>query len=99
MKHTQPSQTLGTTQGLRGLLNSDGVGSRTLWERHTPSMCILREVHDKGCACSYCKEGKVGLILPENKGRNSWRAIRWKWRGALHVLRWTLPDWWPTTKP
>ena len=83
--------------GFRGWLDANGIGCRTIWERHISGACILREAHDKGCSCSYCKSGEVGLILPANKGRNSWRAIRWKWRGKLHVLRWTLPKWWPNT--
>lgn len=68
-------------------------GSTTLWQ-----VSILRESHDKGCACSYCREGKVGLVLPACKSHHSWRSIRWKRRGELQVIRWTLPGWWPIKK-
>lgn len=51
---------------------------------------ILYEVHSTDCTCSYCREHRYGLVLPECKKPNSWRAIRWKWRGRLHVVRWTL---------
>jgi len=82
-------------KAFRGWLNADGFGCRIIWEKYFHGACILREVHDKCCLCSYCTEGKVGIILPEDKGRNSWRAAQWKWQGRLHVIRWTLPTWWP----
>lgn len=52
---------------------------------------LLLESHNAGCPCSYCKEDRVGIVLPQCKAGNSWRSIRWKWRGRLHVIRWTLP--------
>ncbi len=102
-KSDSPPQMVGTSallghRAVRGWLDANGLGCRTLWERHIHGACILREAHDKGCSCSYCKEGRVGIVLPENKGRNSWRALQWKWRGKLHVLRWTLPKWCPNDK-
>lgn len=68
--------------------------NRVLWEFRATNW-ILREEHITECTCSYCKDDKVGLVLPENKALNSWRSIRWKWKGNRHYLRWTLPDWWP----
>lgn len=79
---------------LTALAGTRPPGIGTLWTFHG-SFTVLREAHDKGCQCSYCKKGQVGLLLPENKARNSWRSIRWRWRGGLQVLRWTLPSWWP----
>lgn len=71
-------------------------GSAQLWSFHgNRYSTVLREVHDVGCDCSYCRtfaaKGRAGIELPECKARNSWRILWWRWRGRLHVLRWTLP--------
>lgn len=52
---------------------------------------VLLESHDAGCECSYCREMKFGLLLPESKHRNSWRILRWRWGKKQINLRWILP--------
>jgi hypothetical protein len=56
---------------------------------------ILREYHDVGCTCSYCgsfaASGRFGLKLPDDRGNHSWRVLWWRWRGVLHLVRWTPP--------
>lgn len=72
-------------------------GSEQLWSFQGAST-VLRERHDVGCSCSYCMtfaaNGRGGIQLPECKAPNAWRIIWWRWKGRLHVLRWTLPRTW-----
>ena len=70
------------------------------WKGNFIFSWVLREVHYPTCTCSYCvgtglhKDGKLkgwfGLALPECKAPNSWRILYWRWRGNLHLIRWTL---------
>jgi hypothetical protein len=57
----------------------------------------LLEMHHKYCACSYCDGPKmrgIGLSLPVDKRRNSWRVIHVKFNGRSKLyLRWTLSKW------
>ncbi len=71
-------------------------GSHRLWSFDGPSLStVLRERHDVGCECSYCRtfaaNGRGGIQLPACKAANAWRIIWWRWNGELHIVRWTLP--------
>lgn len=55
---------------------------------------VLLEVHHPLCSCSYCTSKEmngVGLALPRDKSRNSWRVIHIKIAGRSRIYaRWTL---------
>lgn len=53
------------------------------------NIIILYEIHHDDCKCSYCYEfhGTVGIALPENKARNSWRILWWRKNKQLNILR------------
>lgn len=86
----------------------------THWQRSLLGAWIVRESHQNGCACSYCQilapsryaaveshGGHLGLALPQCRARNAWRILWWRRRrapGTLHILRWTLPSYWPVRK-
>lgn len=80
-------------------------GSHELWtfqsKGTTPlpeclgAFTVLRERHDVGCTCSYCRtfasSGRFGLKWPKSDGNHSWRVLWWRWRNELQVVRWTRP--------
>lgn len=77
--------------------SSDGLmTNECLWEWRGNFIFhwIIREVHYAfTCDCSYCREfghKLFGIALPECKAPNSWRIIYWRWKGNLHIIRWTL---------
>ena len=60
---------------------------------------LLVEKHQRGlCTCSYCKDGRTGLVLPQCRCWNAWRSVRWYWRDGYWCIRWTMPRWWPRCK-
>ena len=67
----------------------------TPFEAHIFDMTILFEKHEMGDTCSYCKTfpGHVGLKLPEDRGKNSWRVLYFRTDTMNYYLRWTLPKW------
>lgn len=54
---------------------------------------IRFEIHEKNSQgyFDWFKHSTLGIALPENKGKNSWRIIYWNRGEELWVLRWTLP--------
>lgn len=98
-----PSLSLRDAMALR---NPPPPGSHEKWTFYrrgtTPlpeslgAFSVLREFHDVGCVCSYCRtfasSGRFGLELPRNKHTNSWRILWWRWRGELQLVRWTMPN-------
>lgn len=62
--------------------------ARTSWV--TKSLDVIFETHSGKCPCSYCSGSSrlhIGLNLPADRGKTSWRVIK---VGKLYI-RWTSP--------